>query len=257
MSVDPRAAIDPSARLASDVSVGPFSVIGPGVEVGAGTWIGPHVVINGPTRIGRDNRIFQFASIGEIPQDKKFHGEDTRLEIGDRNTIREYATINRGTLQGGGVTRVGDDNWFMAYIHVAHDCQVGNGAILANGASLAGHVLIEDYAILGGFTLVHQFCRVGRHAFCGMGSAISKDVPPFMMVSGSPARTYGLNSEGLKRHGFSAEELRVLRQAYKVLYRSGLTLENAQARLDQMAAASPAVSMLADFLRDSERSIMR
>ena len=257
MSVDPRAAIDPSARLASDVSVGPFSVIGPGVEVGAGTWIGPHVVINGPTRIGRDNRIFQFASVGEIPQDKKFHGEDTRLEIGDRNTIREYATINRGTLQGGGVTRVGDDNWFMAYIHVAHDCQVGNGAILANGASLAGHVLIEDYAILGGFTLVHQFCRVGRHAFCGMGSAISKDVPPFMMVSGSPARTYGLNSEGLKRHGFSAEELRVLRQAYKVLYRSGLTLENAQARLDQMAAASPAVSMLADFLRDSERSIMR
>lgn len=257
MSVDPRAAIDPSARLASDVSVGPFSVIGPEVEVGAGTWIGPHVVINGPTRIGRDNRIFQFASIGEIPQDKKFHGEDTRLEIGDRNTIREYATINRGTLQGGGVTRVGDDNWFMAYIHVAHDCQVGNGAILANGASLAGHVLIEDHAILGGFTLVHQFCRVGRHAFCGMGSAISKDVPPFMMVSGSPARTYGLNSEGLKRHGFSAEELRVLRQAYKVLYRSGLTLENAQARLDQMAAASPAVSMLADFLRDSERSIMR
>jgi len=257
MSVDSRAVVDSRARLADDVTVGPFSVIGPEVEIAAGTWIGPHVVINGPTRIGRDNRIFQFASIGEIPQDKKFAGERTRLEIGDRNTIREYVTINRGTEQGGGVTRVGSDNWFMAYIHIAHDCAVGNHTILANGASLAGHVVIEDHAILGGFTLVHQFCTIGGYAFCGMGSAVSKDVLPYVIISGAPACPHGLNAEGLKRHGFSADTLKALRRAYKTVFRSGLTTEQAIEALEPMCAETPEVGVLVAFLQKSERGIVR
>ncbi|HKK05171.1 MAG TPA: acyl-ACP--UDP-N-acetylglucosamine O-acyltransferase [Gammaproteobacteria bacterium] len=257
MSVDSRAVVDPEARLADDVTVGPFSVIGPGVEIESGTWIGPHVVINGPTRIGRDNRIFQFASIGEIPQDKKFAGEETHLDIGDRNTIREYVTINRGTAQGGGVTRVGSDNWFMAYIHIAHDCVVGDHTILANGASLAGHVNIEDHAILGGFTLVHQFCTIGSHAFCGMGSAVSKDVLPYVMISGAPARTHGLNAEGLKRHGFSGATIKALRRAYKTIFRSGLTKEQAIEALEAMCAETPEVATLVAFLHKSERGIVR
>jgi UDP-N-acetylglucosamine acyltransferase len=257
MSIDERAVIDPSAQLGMDVSIGPFSVIGPDVEIGDGSWIGPHVVINGPTRLGRQNRIFQFASIGEIPQDKKYHGEQSRLEIGDRNTIREYVTINRGTDDGGGITRVGNDNWLMAYIHIAHDCIIGNHTIFANAASLAGHVQIDDYAILGGFTLVHQFCCVGTHSFCGMGSAISKDVPPFMMVNGNPAQPHGLNSEGLKRHGFDKQTQQALREAYKIVYRSGLTTQDAIKAMQPLAQSCGEVAILQEFIRKSQRGIVR
>ena len=257
MSIDSRAIIDPSAKLADGVSVGPYSIIGADVEIGENTWIGPHVVIQGPTRIGKDNRLFQFSSIGEIPQDKKFHGESSRLEIGDRNTIREFVTINRGTEDGGGVTRIGDDNWLMAYIHIAHDCIVGNNTIFANNASLAGHAVVDDYAILGGFTLVHQFCQIGKHAFCGMGSAISKDVPPYVIVNGSPAEAHGLNLEGLKRRGFSKETLKVLRDAYKIIYRQGLTLEEAKPKLNELAQSAPDVQALLDFLARSQRGIVR
>ena len=257
MTIDPRAVVDLSAKIANNVGIGPFSVIGPNVEIGEGTEIGPHVVINGPTRIGCENRIFQFSSIGEIPQDKKFHGEDSRLEIGDRNTIREFVTINRGTEDGGGVTRIGSDNWLMAYIHIAHDCIVGDHTIFANGASIAGHVSIGDYAILGGFTLVHQFCAVGEHAFCGMGSAISKDVPPYIIVNGNPAHPHGLNTEGLKRHGFSKEALRILRDAYKTIYRSGMTVEEALVKLEVMSVSQPEVKPLTDFLKRAQRGILR
>lgn len=257
MSIDPRAVIDPTVRIGSDVTIGPYTVIGKGVEIGDGTWIGPHVVINGPTRIGRENRIFQFASVGEIPQDKKFHGEDSVLEIGDRNTIRENVTINRGTADGGGITKIGNDNWLMAYIHIAHDCIIGNNTIFANAASLAGHVNIDDYAILGGFTLVHQFCNIGRHAFCGMGSAISKDVPPYVMVGGNPAQPHGLNSEGLKRHQFSKETQQSLREAYKIIYRSGLTIQEAMSALDGLAKSCPEVAVLKIFIQKSQRGIIR
>ncbi|MFO7604317.1 MAG: acyl-ACP--UDP-N-acetylglucosamine O-acyltransferase [Gammaproteobacteria bacterium] len=257
MSIDPHAVVDPSAKIAKNVRIGPFTVIGPHVEIGEATEIGPHVVINGPTRIGRENRIFQFSSIGEIPQDKKFHGEDSRLEIGDRNTIREFVTINRGTADGGGVTRIGSDNWLMAYIHIAHDCIVGNHTIFANGASIAGHVTIGDYAILGGFTLVHQFCSVGEYAFCGMGSAISKDVPPYIMVNGNPAHPHGLNTEGLKRQGFSKEALRVLREAYKTIYRSGMTREEALVKLELMGVSQPEIQPLCHFLKQARRGILR
>lgn len=257
MSIDTRAVIDSTARIGKDVTIGPYSIIGPQVEIGAGTWIGPHVVINGPTRIGKENRIFQFASIGEIPQDKKFHGEQSRLEIGDRNTIREFTTINRGTNDGGGVTRIGNDNWLMAYIHIAHDCIVGNHTIFSNSASLAGHVRIEDYVILGGFTLVHQFCAIGQHAFTGMGSAIGKDVLPFVLVNGNPAQPHGLNSEGLKRRNFSKESLQALRDAYKLIYRSGETLEEVKVILREMAAVHSEVGVMLTFLENSQRGILR
>ncbi len=255
--IDPRAAIDPGAELDAGVSVGPFAVIGPGVRVGAGTWIGPHAVVRGPTDIGRDNKIFQFASVGEDPQDKKYGGEPTRLEIGDRNVIRECATVHRGTVQDAGVTRLGHDNLVMAYAHVAHDCQIGNHAILANAASLGGHVVVGDWAILGGFTIVHQFCHVGAHCFCGMGSVITMDVPPYVTVSGHPAAPHGINSEGLQRRGFSAEAIARLRQAYRQLYRSGLRLEQAIAEIDRRAAEGPELRVLADFLRGSTRGILR
>lgn len=257
MSIDQRAVIDPSARIADDVSIGPFSIIGPDVEIDSGTSIGPHVVINGPTRIGRDNRIFQFSSIGEIPQDKKYHGESSRLEIGDRNTIREFVTINRGTEDGGGVTRIGDDNWMMAYIHIAHDCLVGNNTIFANGASLAGHVEIDDYVILGGFTLVHQFTKIGSGAFCGMGSAIGKDIPPYVMVSGNPASPYGINSEGLKRRQFDRAAIKAVKDAYKIIYRSGLTTEEAKQQLESLAQQHVEVKPMLEFLQRSERGILR
>jgi UDP-N-acetylglucosamine acyltransferase len=257
MSIDSRAAIDPTARLGNNVSIGPFTVIGPEVEIGDDTWVGPHVVINGPTKIGRDNRIFQFASIGEIPQDKKFRGEKSVLEIGDRNTIRENVTINRGTADGGGITKIGDDNWLMAYIHIAHDCIIGNHTIFANAASLAGHVRIDDYAILGGFTLVHQFCVIGAHAFCGMGSAISKDVPPYMMVNGNPAQPHGLNTEGLRRHQFTKETQQALREAYKIIYRLGLTTQEAITQLTKLAQTYPEVEKLQRFIQDSQRGILR
>lgn len=232
-------------------------MIGPGVVIGHGTWIGPHVVINGPTQIGRENRVHQFASIGDAPQDKKYSGEPTRLEIGDRNVIREYVTINRGTVQHGGVTRLGDGNWIMAYAHIAHDCQVGNQTVFANGASLAGHVSVGDFAILGGFTLVHQFCAIGAHAFCAFGSVINKDVPPFVTVTGNPARSSGLNAEGLRRHGFPEATRKALRQAYRTLYRSGLSLQQALERLQEQSRQDEAVAVLAAFVERAKRGIVR
>ena len=259
-SIHPTAIIDPAARLHPTVTVGAYAIIGADVEIGAGSWIGSHVVINGPTRIGEENRIFQFCSVGDMPQDKKYAGEPTRLVIGDRNTIREGCTINRGTTQDEGTTRIGDDNWIMAYVHVAHDCHVHNRTILANNVALAGHVHVEDDAILGGFTLVHQFCRIGVHAFSAMGTAIGKDVPPYMMVSGNPVAVHGMNAEGLKRRGFDKERLGVLRKAYKLLYRSGLTLEDAKQALAGLAAESPSpgdVQLLLDFLQRQTRGIVR
>ncbi len=255
--IHPTAIIDPSAKLADSVEVGAYSIIGADVEIDENTWVGPHVVIQGPCKIGKENKLFQFSSIGEVPQDKKFHGEKSFLEIGDRNTIREFATINRGTDDGGGVTRIGSDNWLMAYIHIAHDCQVGDNTIFANNASLAGHAIIEDFAILGGFTLVHQFCKIGQHAFCGMGSAISKDVPPYIMVNGSPAHAHGLNSEGIKRKGFSKEAMKALREAYKIIYRSNNTTEVAKNELSPLADKFTEVKNMLTFLEQSERGILR
>ena len=249
--------IDPAAELAEDVSVGPYSVIEANVTIGAGTDIGPHVVIKGTTRIGCQNRIFQFASIGEEPQDKKYAGEPTALEIGDRNTIREFVTINRGTAQDDGVTRLGDDNWIMAYVHIAHDCQIGNETIFANNASLAGHVSVGDYAILGGFTLVHQFCSIGAYSLTAFGSGISKDVPPFVTVGGTPARAHGLNMEGLRRRGFPEESRKALRRAYRTLYRESLSLQDALAALREQAASCAEVAMLVEFLEKQSRGIVR
>lgn len=258
--IDPRAIVHPSARIGEGVAIGPWSIVGPHVEIGEGSWIGPHVVIQGPTRIGCDNRIFQFSSIGDDPQDKKYGGEreETFLEIGDRNTIREYCTLNRGTVQGGAVTRIGNDNWIMAYVHIAHDCQVGNHTIFANNASLAGHVLVEDYAILGGFTLVHQFCRIGGYSFAAIATVIVKDVPPFVMVSQQPASVHGLNREGLKRHGFSQETINLLRRAYRILYRQNLTVAEAVEQMKELASGSDAVARLIDFVSNkSTRGIVR
>jgi len=252
-----QAIIDPGARLAKDVSVGPFSVIGAGVEIGEGTIIDSHVVINGPTRIGRENKIYSFAAIGGDPQDKKYAGEATELEIGDRNVIREYCTISRGTVQDAGVTRIGNDNWIMATVHIAHDCQIGSYTTFANSTTLAGHVVIEDYVILGGFTLVHQFCKVGAHCFTGMNSVISKDVLPFLMVSGHMAKPHGLNTEGLKRRGFSSEALSELRKAYKIIYRSGNTLTQAVVKLEPMAENCDEIAQLLMFINGTTRGIVR
>lgn len=257
MSIHPTAIIDPSAELAAGVSVGAYSVIGADVVIGADSWIGPHVVINGPTRIGRENRIYQFASIGEAPQDLKYAGEPTRLEIGDRNMIRESVTISRGTVGGGGLTSIGDDNLMMAYIHIAHDCHVGNRVVFSNNASLAGHVTIGDQVILSGFTLVHQFCSIGAHAFTGMGSAIAKDVPPYLMVSGNPAHPHGINSRGLQRRGFSAESIARIKQAYKVLYRTGRSLEEAKQVIATMAETTEELVPFSTFLANAHRSILR
>jgi len=255
--IHPTAIIDPSAKLGENVSVGAYSIIGPDVEIGDDTWVGPHVVIRGPTRIGRGNRIYQFASVGEDPQDKKYKGEPTLLEIGDGNLIREYCTINRGTVQGGGVTRIGSDNWIMAYCHIAHDCIIGNGTILANNASLAGHVIVDDYAILGGFTLVHQFCRIGAYSFAAFGSHINQDVPPFVMVRGQMATPHAINAEGMRRHGRTPEQIREMKRAYKTLYRSGLRLEEALERLREQAKTVPDVALFTEFLEKSERGIIR
>ena len=257
-TVHSTAQIDPGARIGERVVIGAFSVIGPDVDIGDGTEIGSHVVIKGPTRIGRDNRIFQFCSIGEAPQDKKYAGEPTRLEIGDRNTIREFCTINRGTTQDLGVTRIGNDNWIMAYVHVAHDCVVGDHVIFANAASLAGHVRVDDYVILGGFTLVHQFCQIGAHAFTSMGAIINRDVPPYVTVAGNFAEPKGINSEGLKRRGFTAERIRTIKRAYKTLYKSGLPLADARSQLAEAAAnGAPDVKLMLEFIERSERSLIR
>lgn len=255
--IDPRAIIDPKARLAEGVEVGPFSVIGPGVEIGPGCVIGPHVVLRGPTRIGRDNRFYQFASIGDAPQDKKYAGEPTRLEIGDDNTIFQYCTISRGTPHDGGVTRIGSNNWIMAYVHIAHDCVVGDNVVLANCATLAGHVHVDDWAILGGFAKIHQFCHVGIHAFCGMDCGVTRDVPPYVTVSGHPADPHGINSEGLKRRGFSAEQIRTIKQAYRWLYRDGLKLDDARARITELAATHPELEPFGPFFARATRSIVR
>ncbi len=256
-TIHPTALIDPGAQLGENVSIGAYSVIGAGVEIGDGTSVGPHVVIEGPTRIGRDNRIFQFSSLGAEPQDKKYGGEPTRLEIGDRNTIREFCTFNRGTAQDVGTTRVGSDNWIMAYVHLAHDCQVGDHTIFANNAQLAGHVHIGDWAILGGFTVVHQFVRIGAHCLTAMGTILLQDVPPFVTAAGNPAVPHGINSEGLKRRGFSPEAIAALRRAYKTLYRSGLKLEEASVAIAAAASEEPALAPLADFLATPGRGLIR
>jgi UDP-N-acetylglucosamine acyltransferase len=251
------ALVDPVARVSADVIIGPYSVIGPDVEIGQNCWIGSHVVIGGATRIGPDNRIFPFVSLGQDPQDKKYAGEATGIEIGRGNTIREYVSINRGTVQDAGVTRIGDDNWIMSYVHIAHDCQIGNHTVLANNATLAGHVHLGDYVTLGGATLVHQFCHIGEHAFAAFGARINKNVPPFVTVCEGRARPRGLNIEGLKRRGFDEQRIRALKDAYRLLYRSDLTLEEAIEQLGEPAAASDDVRHLRDFLRDGQRSIVR
>jgi UDP-N-acetylglucosamine acyltransferase len=255
--IDPRAVIDTKAELAEDVKVGPFSIIGPDVQIEAGTEIGPHVVIKGPTSIGKDNVIYQFTSIGEDPQDKKYADEITRLEIGDRNIIREFCTMHRGTLQDQGVTKIGDDNLFMAYTHVAHDCEIGDHVIMANGASIAGHVHVGDHAILGGFTLVHQFTQIGEFSFSAMGSAITQDIPPFVMVGGRPTRPHGINSVGMERNGKSPEVIRQIRQAYKILYKNNLRLEDAIEEMEGMAGESNELSNMVSFLRNVTRGILR
>jgi UDP-N-acetylglucosamine acyltransferase len=256
-SIHPTAIVAADAELAADVSVGPYAVIGSGVVIASGTQIGPHSVIRGSTRIGRDNRIFQFASVGDDPQDKKYAGEDTRLEIGDRNTIREFCTINRGTVQDQGVTRIGNDNWLMAYIHIAHDCQLGDQIILANNASLAGHVHMDDHVICSGFAAVHQFCRIGAHSFIGAYAGITRDVPPYLMVTGQPPAPRGINSEGLKRRGFSAEQIRNLKEAYRIMYRSGLRLAEARERLAELVGDRPELRITLEFLDRSERGVIR
>jgi len=256
-AIHPTALVDPGARLGENVTIGPYAVIGAGVEIGEGTMVGPHAVIEGPTTIGRDNRIYQFASLGAAPQDKKYAGEPTRLEIGDRNTIREFCTFNRGTTQDAGTTRIGDDNWLMAYVHIAHDCVVGNQTIFANNAQIAGHVHVGDWAILGGFTVVHQFVRIGAHAMTGMGTILLQDVPPYVMANGNPAAPHGINAEGLKRRGFGPEAIAALRRAYKTLYRNGLKLEEACAEIIAAAKDEAALAPLADFLAAPGRGIIR
>jgi UDP-N-acetylglucosamine acyltransferase len=255
--IHPQAIVDPAARLADDVQVGPWSWIGPDVEIGAGTVIEPHVIIRGPTRIGSNNHIYQFSSIGEATPDLKYRNEPTRLVIGDHNTIRENVTIHRGTVQDRSETTIGDHNLLMAYVHVGHDSVIGNHVILVNNAALAGHVHVGDWAILSGHTLVHQFCRIGPHSFSGMQTAIGKDVPAYVTVSGSPAQAKTINTEGLRRRGFSAESINELRRAFKVLYRQGLTLDLAIQRLETMFARVPEVRVLVDSLRASERGIVR
>ncbi len=256
-NIHPTAIIDPKAELADDVDVSPYAVIGADVKIDSGTWIGPHAVIEGPTSIGKENRIFQFASVGAEPQDKKYKGEPTTLTIGDRNLIRESVTINRGTAQDIGKTVIGDDNWIMAYVHIAHDCIVGNNTVFANNATLAGHVTIKDYAILGGFTLVHQFCQVGEYAFTGMGAALGKDLPPFVMATGAPAIPRGINSEGLKRHQFDSGQRSAIKKAYRTLYRDDLSFKDAIAVLEKDDSGDKNVRLLADFCKESKRGIIR
>jgi UDP-N-acetylglucosamine acyltransferase len=255
--IHPKALIDPKAELADDVEVGAFSIIEAKVRIDAGTRIGPHAVLTGRTTIGKNNHIFQFTSIGEQPQDKKYAGEDTELIIGDNNTVRELCTFSRGSLQGGGVTRIGSNNWIMACVHIAHDCILGDNIIMANNASLAGHVTIGDHAILSGYSLIHQFCTVGEHSFTSFASHVNQSIPPYVTVSGEKAKVKGINSEGLKRRGFTSEQINQVRRAYKALYRKGLSLEDATAEINQMAADSPELQPLAEFLKSAERGIIR
>ncbi|MES2832182.1 MAG: acyl-ACP--UDP-N-acetylglucosamine O-acyltransferase [Pseudomonadota bacterium] len=259
--IHPTAIVDVDAQLDSSVTVGAYSVIGPHVRIGSGTKVGPHVVIDGDTTIGVDNVIHAYAALGGAPQDKKYAGEPTKLEIGARNTVREFCTFNLGTIQDGGVTRIGDDNWIMAYVHIAHDCQVGSQTIFANNATLAGHVHVGDWVILGGFTAVHQFCKIGAHAMLGMNTSLSQDVPPFLLLSGNPAAPHGINTEGLKRRGFEREQISALRTAYKTIYKSGLTLEQAKAVLTEQIqtdlGSASHLALLRQFLISSTRGIVR
>lgn len=255
--IHPTAIIDPDTEIGSEVQIGPYAVIGAGVRIGDRTRVGPHAVIVGPTTIGRDNRIYQFASIGDDPQDKKYAGETTCLEIGDRNTIREFCTLNRGTVQDQGVTRIGHDNWIMAYVHVAHDCVLGNNNVLANNTTLAGHVRLGDFVVMGGFSGVHQYCQIGSHAFLAMYSGVTRDVPAYCMVSGQPAVPRGVNSEGLRRRGFGDEQVRRIRWAYRTFYRSGLKLEQALEKIESVAAEQPELSEFAASIRASTRSVVR
>lgn len=256
--IHPSAIVDPAARIDSTVEVGPYSIIGADVEIAGNTTIGSHVIIRGPTSIGRSNRIYHFCSIGEDPQDKKYAGEaESVLEIGDNNVIREYCTINRGTGPGGGITRLGNDNWIMAYVHIAHDCIIGNSNTFANNTTLAGHVVIDNEVIFGGFTGIHQFCRVGSLSFTAISSVIVKDVPPYIMVAGNTARPCGLNKEGLKRQGFDANRIDELRKAYRILYRDGFLLKNAITNLNTMAESNKDIAHLCKFISQSERGIIR
>lgn len=256
--IHPTAIVHPGARIGDNVGIGPYTIIGSDVEIGDGCRIGSHVVISGPSRIGTNNRIYHHCSIGEDPQDKKYHGEaNSALIIGNDNTIREFCTINRGTAGGGGVTRMGDHNWIMAYVHIAHDCTIGNANTFANNTTLAGHVLIEDHVILGGFTGIHQFCRIGRHSFSAIAAVITRDVPPYVLVAGNTAVPTGMNREGLKRLGMEPARIDVLRRAYKILYREGLLLKDALARLDTLATDFPEVAAFVSFIRGSERGIVR
>lgn len=255
--IHPTAVIAPDARIADDARIGPYTVVGAKVEIGAGCEIGSHCVFKGPTKLGPNNRIYSFASIGDDPQDMKFAGEDTRLEIGARNTIREYCTINRGTSQDEGVTRVGDDNWIMATTHIAHDCQVGSNIIMVNGSSLAGHVHLDDYAMLSAYVAIHQFCRVGAHSFVGAYGGISKDIPPYVLVFGQPPKPRGINSEGLQRRDFSADQIRNLKEAYRLIYRSDALLADVQAQLAELSAEQPELRILVEFIEKSERGLIR
>jgi len=256
--IDERAVIHPSAKIASDVQIGPWTLIGPDVEIDSGCWIGPHVVINGPTRIGKNNKIYQFASVGEAPQDKRYQNEETRLEIGDHNTIREYCTLNRGTVQGASVTRIGSYNLLMANVHIAHDCVIGDRIVFANNTALAGHVIVKSYAILSGFTAIHQYCQIGEYSFISGGSLVTKDVPPYFLVTAGERRASatGINSEGLRRNGFSAEAITALQRAFRILYRKGLPLKEAMSQLQEMTATYPEVQLLVDFLFQSKRGII-
>jgi UDP-N-acetylglucosamine acyltransferase len=255
--IDSRAVISPQAQIAANVSVGPFTIIGADVVVGPGTWIGPHVVINGPTRIGADNKIFQFASLGDAPQDKKYKGEPTLLTIGDRNVFRESVTVNRGTTHDKGVTRIGNDNLLMAYSHVAHDCCLGDQIVMANCATLGGHVELGDWVIMGGLSAVHQHTKVGAHCFIAHNAMVTRDVPPYVMAVGRPAEPHSVNSEGLKRRGFTPDQILNIRRAYRVLYRSGLKLNAAMEQLEQAAATQAEVRPFVEFIKRSERSIVR
>ncbi len=255
--IHPTAIIHPGAKLAPDVEVGAYTIIGDKVEIGPGNWIRSHAVIQGPTRIGANNRIFQFVSLGDDPQDKKYAGEETWLEIGNGNSIREFCTFNRGTVQDVGVTRLGDDNWIMAYVHLAHDCQVGNYTIFANNVHLAGHIYVGDYAVLGGFVGIHQYCHIGAHSMLGAGSIVRQDVPPFVMAAGNTAKPHGINSEGLKRRGFSDEIIARVKRAYKTLYKSGLSLEEATRAIAEDAMESPELRLLVEFLEKNQRGIIR
>jgi len=255
--IHPTALVDPKAELADDVEVGAFTIVDGKVRIDAGTKIGPHAVITGRTTIGKNNHIFQFTSIGEQPQDKKYAGEDTELIIGDNNTIRELCTFSRGSMQGGGVTRIGSNNWIMACVHIAHDCILGDNIIMANNASLAGHVTVGSNAILSGYTLIHQFCSVGEYSFTSFASYVNQSIPPYVTVAGEKARPKGINAEGLKRHGFTSEQINQVRRAYKTLYRESLPLEEATAKLIAMAAESPEIQPLVDFLKQAERGIIR